>query len=276
MNVGEFVTHASQRLMQAADAGPSRSRADGTRTYGVLFVDDDTLYAQTLALELETRGFNLRHFADGDSFLAALDVADEADIIVLDWHLPKIPGIELLAAIRRRGVKVPVVFLTGRNIIAYENQAFDRGATDFVDKSRGVEILVRRLRRAIEAASEERQSCHRLTHGGLRLYRRVSRALWNGIDPDLTLGEYNIVELLVLNAGNYMRYRTIYDVLRVPGFIAGKGPEGYRANVRSAIKRTRNKFRTIDPAFSEIESYMGFGYRWRSAEHGNPQASTQG
>jgi hypothetical protein len=47
------------------------------------------------------------------------------------------------------------------------------------------------------------------------------------------------------------------------GFIAGSGPDGYRANVRSAIKRIRNKFRDLDPTFDKIENYTGFGYCWR-------------
>ena len=44
---------------------------------------------------------------------------------------------------------------------------------------------------------------------------------------------------------------------------AGEGPEGYRANVRTFIKRIRQKFRNIDPQFEQIENYPGFGYRWR-------------
>jgi two-component system, OmpR family, response regulator ChvI len=50
--------------------------------------------------------------------------------------------------------------------------------------------------------------------------------------------------------------------LRSPGFVSGHGAEGYRPNVRSALKRVRNKFRALDPDFSGIESYMAFGYRW--------------
>jgi two-component system response regulator ChvI len=47
------------------------------------------------------------------------------------------------------------------------------------------------------------------------------------------------------------------------GFVAGEGPEGYRANVRTFIKRIRQKFRNIDSKFEQIENYPGFGYRWR-------------
>jgi two-component system response regulator ChvI len=99
--------------------------------------------------------------------------------------------------------------------------------------------------------------------GKLRLKPETSRALWNGLDVDLTLGEYNIVYLLASKAGSFVTYRAVYDRLRYEGFIAGSGNNGFRANVRSAIKRIRNKFRACDPAFDEIENYTGFGYCWR-------------
>jgi two-component system response regulator ChvI len=54
--------------------------------------------------------------------------------------------------------------------------------------------------------------------------------------------------------------------MRSEGFIAGAGEDGYRANVRSAIKRIRNKFRGCDPAFDEIKNYTSFGYCWRKPE----------
>ena len=97
----------------------------------------------------------------------------------------------------------------------------------------------------------------------LLLKLETSRALWNGADVDLTLGEYKLVHLLVSNAGSFVTYRAAYDRLRFEGFIAGSGNDGFRANVRSAIKRIRNKFRACDPAFDEIENYTGFGYCWR-------------
>jgi two-component system response regulator ChvI len=46
------------------------------------------------------------------------------------------------------------------------------------------------------------------------------------------------------------------------GFIAGSGEDGFRANVRSSVKRIRNKFRSIDADFSEIENFPAFGYSW--------------
>jgi two-component system response regulator ChvI len=150
---------------------------------------------------------------------------------------------------------------------AYECMAFDQGAVDFIAKSRDRQVLVRRLRRVVELARprpkpktdlpvQERLACG-------KLLLESSRASWNQVDVGLTLGEYNIVDLLASKPGNFVTYRAVYDRLRHAGFIAGEGVEGYRANVRSAIKRIRNKFRAFDPTFDEIENYTGFGYCWR-------------
>jgi two-component system response regulator ChvI len=150
---------------------------------------------------------------------------------------------------------------------AYEYMAFDQGAVDFIAKSRDRQVLVRRLRSVVELAKprpktdlpvQERLACGKLLLESCRAY-------WNQVDVDLTLGEYNIVQLLASKAGSFVTYRAVYDRLRHEGFIAGEGAEGYRANVRSAIKRIRNKFRACDPAFDEIENYTGFGYCWRKA-----------
>jgi two-component system response regulator ChvI len=233
----------------------------------VILVGDDQYYAETLTVGLSERGFSVRHFAEAKLFLAALDEVADADVILLDWHMPKVSGIDLLSALRRRGIKLPVVFLAaGRNSIEYESQAFERGARDFTDKSRGVDILIRRLWRMIDApvSGWVEQGRHCAVMGKLELYRNLSRATWGGVDLKLTAGEYSVVEMLVLNVGNYLPHRTIYDVLRAPGFVCSDGQEGYRRNVRSAIKRVRNKFRAVDPTFAEIERYVSFGYRWRA------------
>ena len=102
-----------------------------------------------------------------------------------------------------------------------------------------------------------------LACGKLLLKPEISRAYWYEFDVGLTLGEYKLVSLLASNVGRFVTYRAVYDRLHYEGFIAGSGNDGFRANVRSAIKRIRNKFRACDPAFDKIENYNGFGYCWR-------------
>ena len=72
-----------------------------------------------------------------------------------------------------------------------------------------------------------------------------------------------MVQYLATRAGQDVSYRELYDLVHGKEFIAGDGPEGHRANVRTFIKRIRQKFRDIDDSFDEIENYAGFGYRWR-------------
>jgi two-component system, OmpR family, response regulator ChvI len=233
----------------------------GTGALRVLCVDHDEHYRETLVVDLSERGFTVHGFADATSLLGSLDSVFEADVIVLEWKLPKTSGIDLLSQLRQHGVSVPVVFLTSYVLQANEKLAFERGAVDFIDKSRGVEILASRLKVVSETGKPiiDRKL---IACGKLTLRPEISRAYWNGVDVDLTIGEYKIVHLLATNAGRYITYRAIYDRLTYEGFIAGVGNIGYRTNVRSAIKRIRNKFRACDPAFVEIENYTAFGYCW--------------
>jgi CheY-like chemotaxis protein len=112
----------------------------------VLIVEDDEDYREIVGDELSWHGFAVRSFADGDSLLGSLDSAAKADVIVLDWRLPDISGIDLLPELRRHGVNLPVVFLTSHAQPANEKLAFERGALDFIDKTRGVAFLAKRLR----------------------------------------------------------------------------------------------------------------------------------
>ena len=231
----------------------------------VLIVEDDEIYREIVGSELEWHGFAVRSFDDGDALLGSLDAAAEADVIVLDWRLPTISGIDLLPELRQRGVTLPVVFLTSHPELVNEQLAFERGALDFVDKTRGVEILASRLRLVSEPGrpAVNRKADRPIVCGNLVLRPANHRAYWNEVDVGLTVSEYSIVHFLVSNVGSYATYRKLYDVQYYEGFVAGLGELGYRTNVRSTIKRLRRKFCKVDPAFSEIQNFSALGYRWR-------------
>jgi two-component system response regulator ChvI len=277
---GSFNRRKSDRVSPSRPVVPT-ANAEVRR---VVLVESDQYYRELLTFELLCQGFVVHAFADGASLLGSLGTAVDADVAVLDWDLPTMPGTELLAQLRQHGVSLPVVFLTGKFVRdsehercslapqealdAYECMAFDQGAVDFIPKSRNREVLVRRLRNVVElvkpmvnAALDERLACDRL-----QLKPETSRAFWNGLDVDLTLGEYKLVHLLASKAGSFVTYRSLYDRLHFQGFIAGSGTDGFRVNVRSAIKRIRNKFRACDPTFDAIENYSGFGYGWRKLD----------
>ncbi len=231
-------------------------------------VDDDDDYREAMAAELEELGFEVATWCDGPSLFAAFAEGIDADVIVLDWKLQTTLGIDLLPQLRRRGIMLPVIFLTGMPAATYESMALDRGALDFVDKSRGAEILAKRIRLIADArkAPGDPPPEEIVERGALQLRPRVSRAYWNGTDVNLTITEFNIVHLLLRQVGDYVSYREIYDCVHRTGFIAGSGEDGFRANVRSSVKRIRNKFRSIDAEFSEIENFPAFGYSWARAD----------
>lgn len=240
------------------------ARGEGIK---VVLVDDDEDYREAVGGELNDLGFEVVSLGDGAAMFEYFASGASADVMLLDWRMPGISGLDLLGQARRRGIMVPVVFLTGMLAASYENAALDNGALDFVNKSRGASILAKRLNLIVKSGKRppEQQQEETVACGELQLKPQISRAFWRGTDVNLTVVEFNIVHLLVRSAGEYVTYRAIYDCVHHVGFIAGAGEDGYRTNVRSSIKRIRNKFRAIDADFGEIENFLAFGYRWRGA-----------
>jgi two-component system response regulator ChvI len=236
----------------------------------LLLVDDDDLFRESLGLNLIDEGYEVTSIANGHDALAYLEGGGSADVVLLDWRMPSLTGLEVLRRLRRAGVTIPVIFLTALSDDIYEEAALEGGAVDFIDKSRRLPILLRRLELIAEgtrpSVDSEPRSRTALRHGPLELRFETNRALWTGRAVDLTLTEFKIVTLLAEKAGQDVGYREIYDLVHGKDFIAGQGAEGYRANVRTFIKRIRKKFRDGDPDFDHIENYAGFGYRWTAEQ----------
>jgi len=229
----------------------------------VVLVDDDDLYREVLSADLLDRGFSVSCFAEGPSFLNALGNGLEAKIGLLDWALPVLSGFDLMGALKERRIELPVVFLTGYSLAERELKALNHGAVDFVDKSRGTDVLAHRLRAILDghrqmpaAAMPEVER-----HGELALYPLTARALWRGQDVGLTVSEYKVLTLLVSEDASPKSYRSIYDTVHFAGFIAGAG-EQYMINVRAFMKRVRQKFVAVDSGFSAIKNVRLVGYRW--------------
>ncbi|MGA7866985.1 MAG: response regulator transcription factor [Stellaceae bacterium] len=232
----------------------------------LLLVDDDDLFRESLGLNLIDEGYQVTSFANGRDVLAYLDQGGGADVMLLDWRMPNLTGLDVLRQIRADGATIPVIFLTVLSDDIYEEAALESGAVDFIDKSRRLPILLKRLQLIAEdgrpSSEPEPPRASTLQLGRLTLRFDISRAVWAGRILDLTLTEFKILTLLAEKAGQDVGYREIYDLVHGKNFIAGHGSEGYRANVRTFIKRIRKKFRDVDPGFDHIENYAGFGYRW--------------
>jgi two-component system response regulator ChvI len=237
----------------------------------ILLVDDDGDYREAAAVELEALGFEVVSCGCGEEMLALLDRGNwRGDVIVLDWRLPTGPAIRFMPELEKRGIATPVVFLTSIATVSAEIAALDRGAVDFIDKVRGIPILAKRLGKIVQTSkntitSASREVQETLERGKLTLRPDTGRAYWDGSDVGLTLTEFKIVYLLASRPDEYFTYRAVYDCVRHAGFVAGFGDDGFRTNVRSSIRRIRNKFRKFADGFDGIENYPSFGYRWRLA-----------
>jgi two-component system, OmpR family, response regulator ChvI len=86
----------------------------------VVLIDDDDHYREALSADLADRGFSVSCFVDGPTFLKAMSDGMEAQVAVLDWVLTEMSGLELLEALRERGIGLPVVFLTGYALVERE------------------------------------------------------------------------------------------------------------------------------------------------------------
>ncbi len=235
----------------------------------VVLIDDDHLFRESLSLNLAEEGYAVTGFPDGESAMKHLGTDESAAVVLLDWRMPGLDGLEVLQRMRERNIQTPVIFLTGLSEDIYEESALKWGAVDFIDKSRRLPIILQRLRIITErvkshaVAETAGNSRDNIERGNLELLSDISQAFWKGEPVDLTRSEFEITRLLVIQVGSDISFREIYDTVRGKDFVAGYGSEGFRTNVRSFIKRVRNKFRDVDPNFDEIENYPGFGYRWR-------------
>lgn len=102
-----------------------------------------------------------------------------------------------------------------------------------------------------------------LIQGHLRLDLHAGHAYWQGVRLAATGTEVKMLYLLAHRPDTPISYRELYDLVHGPGFMAGKGHAGYRANVRAFIKRIRHKFRDVDAGFDAITNLPNLGYAWR-------------
>ena len=235
----------------------------------VVIVDDDDLFRESLGLNLAEEGFEVVDFSSGETALEYFQGGESADAVLLDWRMPGMDGLGVLQALRKARIEIPVIFLTILSDEIHEEAALKWGAVDFIDKSRRLSIILQRLKLITEGPKAGADVTGReqtvVRHGPLEVRCDIRRAFWNENQVDLTLTEFAIVHYMAIHPGADVTYRKIYDLVRGKNFIAGHGREGYRSNVRSFIKRIRQKFREVDPDFDHIDNYPGFGYRWREA-----------
>jgi two-component system, OmpR family, response regulator ChvI len=242
-------------------------QADFERRGRLLLVDDDALFRESLGQNLMDEGYDVASVDGGEAALGQLAKPEEVDAVLLDWRMPGLDGLGVLRLMRERGHSMPVLFLTALTDNVYEEAALALGAVDFISKSRSLSVILQRLSLIVDGRKRATAAGTELIRRGkLELRPLIGRAFWDSKRVELTLTEFTILQTLAETPKRDFSYREIYDLVRGEGFIAGWGEEGYRVNVRSFIKRIRQKFRAIDDEFDCIKNYSGYGYYWDHGE----------
>lgn len=122
-------------------------------------VDDDAAVRDALSMLLEVSGFRVATYAGGEAFLAACESMRHPACLILDVRMPGMSGPELLQELNRRGIRLPVIFLTAHGDIPTSVAAIKAGATDFLTKPVEGGLLIDRVRTAL--AADVQQQAHR-------------------------------------------------------------------------------------------------------------------
>jgi len=180
----------------------------------VLFAEDDRSVRESLEMALQVEGYDVEAVTNGSQALESF-AAREPDVIVLDIMMPVLDGLTVCRRLRASGCRTPILMLTARHEVSDRVSGLDAGADDYLAKPFSLDELLARLRALLRRTSlSESDELLRVADLVLDPQRRTAK---RGDAPlDLTKTEFDLLELLMLNAGIVLSRDTIYD--RIWGF----------------------------------------------------------
>lgn len=223
----------------------------------ILVVDDEPAVTDLLAYNLRKAHYEVLTAADGR---AALELARRSapDLILLDLMLPEVDGLDVCRELRKTS-QVPVIMLTALGEETDRVVGLELGADDYVVKPFSLRELMARiktvLRRVGPDEGPEDASTRLRGPGGLTLDPEARTVTVGGSALDLTRLEFDLLHLLLRNAGRVLTRERLLEQAWGYDFA------GDTRAVDSAVKRLRAKLRAASPEADGIESVRGVGYR---------------
>ena len=160
----------------------------------ILVVEDEAKLAQFIELELKYEGYDVTVVNDG---LSGLTTARESnpDLILLDWMLPGISGLEICKRLRQTGSKIPIILLTAKDDISDRVAGLDAGADDYIVKPFNLEELLARVRANLRRNQQEDPDI--LQFLDLSLNRSTREVFRENRSIELTAKEFDLLEYLM-------------------------------------------------------------------------------
>ncbi len=176
----------------------------------LLLVEDDRLLGDGLAAGLRLGGYAVDWVRDGEAAIAALGTGSFA-AMVLDLGLPKRDGLSVLQWLRGRQDAMPVLILSARDQIEDRVRGLDAGADDYVLKPFDLDEIAARLRALLRRAHGRAEPV--LTLGTLTLDPAARTAAQGAVPVELTQREFDLLQLLMENAGRVLTRRALEEHL---------------------------------------------------------------
>ena len=220
----------------------------------VLVVEDDPAISEPLARALGREGYEVRSHGTGRGALG--DIIG-ADLVVLDLGLPDIDGLDVAREIRSQGSSLPILVLTARTDEVDMVVGLDAGADDYVTKPFRLAELLARVRALLRRAGSDFQD-DTLEAQDIRIDVSAHRAFQDGRELQLTAKEFDLLRILIKEAGNVVSRQVIMQE------VWGSDPAGSTKTLDMHISWLRRKLGD-DAAYPYyISTVRGMGFRFET------------
>ncbi len=225
----------------------------------VLIVEDEESFVDALTVGLRREGFLVKVARDGVEALDAFD-AFRPDLVLLDVWLPRMSGIDVCRELRSRS-RVPIIMVTAKAGEIDTVVGLEVGADDYVTKPYRLRELVARmravLRRSPPAADGDRAG-EAIEVGDVRLDADSHEVYLRGQPVTLPLKEFELLELLMANAGRVLTRETLIDRVWGPNYV------GDTKTLDVHVKRLRGRIEDDPSHPRRISTVRGLGYKFET------------
>src|SRR5712692_3535494 len=226
----------------------------------VLVVEDEESFIEALVVGLKREGFLVRVARDGVEAIELFD-AVQPDLVLLDVMLPRLSGIDVCRELRTRS-RTPIIMVTAKGGEIDTVVGLEVGADDYVTKPYRLRELVARMRAVLRRApvrEDSGESGEVLEVGDVRLDPERHEVYVRSSPVALPLKEFELLELLLANAGRVLTRETLIDRVWGPHYV------GDTKTLDVHVKRLRSKIEDDPSSPRRITTIRGLGYKFEAA-----------
>ncbi len=220
----------------------------------ILIVEDDMAIREMMAFSLRREGFETYKAASGNEALEQLNQV-HPDLIVIDWGLPDMSGIDLIDMIRRDDVirEVPIIMLTARGEEKDKVKGLERGADDYLTKPASILELMARIRAHLRR-SQGFETSNRIEFQGIVMDAEAHEIIIEGEPINLSLTEFKLLKLFLQNPNKLLaREHILNHIWGRNTFVEDRTVDVHILRLRKALKK-HNKDQCI-------QTVRGVGYK---------------